>query len=281
MSQTSTRSVAEQIELLFDGGSATGLSDRQLLERFTARRDSAAETAFATLVARHGPTVMSVCLQLVGDAHHAEDAFQAVFLVLACKAKMIRDPDLLGNWLYGVAIRTAQRARARLMRQYKREAGCVAGHSRTGSITAIEPTALPLQQSILVDDELAALHDEIARLPWAFQLPVVLFYFEGLTARGRSTKAALAARNFAQPAGASTHQTSWRSFRDVASRSRQPRSPRRSRPAVPRPAFQQPSANPPPGQPSSLPPDEQATTLWQLPRRPSRPRFSDRRSFGR
>ena len=78
MSQASTRSVVRQIELLFNGGSAAGLSDRQLLERFAARRDSPAEAAFGILVARHGPMVMAVIRQIVGDAQLAlEDAFQA------------------------------------------------------------------------------------------------------------------------------------------------------------------------------------------------------------
>ena len=80
-------------------------------------RDPAGEAAFAALVARHGPMVLGVCRQLLGDAHHAEDAFQAVFLVLARKARSIRDPDLLGNWLYGVAIRTARCARQQIARR--------------------------------------------------------------------------------------------------------------------------------------------------------------------
>jgi hypothetical protein len=36
--------------------------------------------------------------------------FQAVFLVLARKARFIRDAELLGNWLYGVAVRTPHKA---------------------------------------------------------------------------------------------------------------------------------------------------------------------------
>ena len=72
------------------------------------RGQRAGEAAFAALVARHGPMVLGVCRQLLGDHQHAEDAFQAVFLVLARKARSIRDPDLLGNWLYGVALRTAR-----------------------------------------------------------------------------------------------------------------------------------------------------------------------------
>jgi hypothetical protein len=99
MAHAGAESIARQIESLFEGGSIAGLTDWQLLERFIARRDTAGETAFAALVARHGPMVLHVCRQILGDRHHAEDAFQAVFLVLACKATSIRDPNLLGKRL--------------------------------------------------------------------------------------------------------------------------------------------------------------------------------------
>ena len=88
MSYVATASVARQLGSLFAGGSAAGLSDRQLLERFAAARD---EAAFAALVDRHGPMVLGVCRQLLGDRHDAEDAFQAAFLVLARRAASI-DP---------------------------------------------------------------------------------------------------------------------------------------------------------------------------------------------
>ena len=94
-----TTKVARQIETLFAGGSAAGLADAQLLDRFAADRD---EAAFAALVSRHGPMVLTVCRQLLGDHQHAEDAFQAVFFVLAKKARSIRDPDRLSPWLHGV-----------------------------------------------------------------------------------------------------------------------------------------------------------------------------------
>ena len=50
--QGMAQSVVHQIGSLFDGGSVSGLSDRQLIERFVNRRDSACEAAFAALVAR-------------------------------------------------------------------------------------------------------------------------------------------------------------------------------------------------------------------------------------
>jgi Isoprenylcysteine carboxyl methyltransferase (ICMT) family/Sigma-70 region 2 len=106
MTQAASGSVDRQIESVFGGGSVAGLSDRQLIDRFNARRDAAGEAALAAMVHRHGPMVLDICRQLLGDPHHAEDAFQAVFLVLARKAGVIRDPDLLGTWLYGVTVGT-------------------------------------------------------------------------------------------------------------------------------------------------------------------------------
>jgi DNA-directed RNA polymerase specialized sigma24 family protein len=45
-------------------------------------------------------------------AQDAEDAFQATFLVLARKAGSLLSRELLPNWQYGVAHRTALKARA-------------------------------------------------------------------------------------------------------------------------------------------------------------------------
>src|SRR5437763_1843601 len=81
-----------------------GITDQELLERFTRWGD---EWAFAGLVRRHGPMVMGVCRRVLGDHHDAEDAFQATFLVLLRKAGRLGNGRLVGNWLYGVAYRTA------------------------------------------------------------------------------------------------------------------------------------------------------------------------------
>ncbi len=140
MARTATGSVVRQLESLFAGGSAAGLSDRQLVERYTAgRRDPTGEAAFAALVDRHGSMVLGVCRQLLGDAQDAEDTFQAVFLVLARKARSIRDPDLLGNWLYGVAIRTARCAKHQITHRRKREEGAMNSRGQ-GSCVPAEPT---------------------------------------------------------------------------------------------------------------------------------------------
>jgi RNA polymerase sigma factor (sigma-70 family) len=87
--------------------------DADLLRRFVAARD---EDAFAQLVRRHGPMVFGVCRRTLGHQQDAEDAFQATFLVLARKAHAVR-PDGVSRWLYGVAVRVANKARTRRARR--------------------------------------------------------------------------------------------------------------------------------------------------------------------
>jgi RNA polymerase sigma factor (sigma-70 family) len=165
MSRLATSSIVRKIESLFDGGSIAGWSDRELLERFYRQRDATGETAFAVLVARHGPVVLHVCRQLLGNSHDAEDAFQAVFFVLARKADCIRDPDLLGNWLYGVAIRTARKAKAKIGRRRGNDDIAGTEDFRSSSSPAIKPMTEPADQPLIVREEAEELHNEINRLP--------------------------------------------------------------------------------------------------------------------
>jgi Sigma-70 region 2 len=85
-------------------GTSSERSDGQLLGAFVTDRDA---DAFALLVRRHGPMVLGVCRRVTGDCTTAEDAFQAVFLVLARRAGTIKPREQVGNWLYGVAFRTS------------------------------------------------------------------------------------------------------------------------------------------------------------------------------
>lgn len=161
-----------QLQALFDAGTASGLSDGQLLERYLRRGEpggrTAAEAAFACLIGRHGPMVGRVCRDILRDPFDADDAFQAVFLVLARRAGAIRRRESVGPWLYGVALRVARSARKASARRRERE--------RRGAVMV---DAVSFE-----GDRLAAapaLHEEVGRLPEKYRAAVVLCYFEGLT----------------------------------------------------------------------------------------------------
>src|SRR6266540_2640179 len=141
-------------------------SDTQLLRRFVTERD---EDAFAALLLRHGPLVLGVARRLLRDAHTAEEAFQATFLVLARKAGSIRRQESLAGWLYRVAVnisRTARAAEAQ-RRVHEREAGSM---SRTDRV-----------EEIASHDWQPLLHEEVNRLPTKYRVPVVLCYLGGKT----------------------------------------------------------------------------------------------------
>src|SRR4051812_45929160 len=85
---------------------AAGLcADAELLAAY-ARGDAA---SFRALVERHGPMVLGLCRRALGDAHAAEDAFQAVFLLLARKPASVRRPGALAAWLCGTARHVCER----------------------------------------------------------------------------------------------------------------------------------------------------------------------------
>src|SRR5262245_33465844 len=94
------------------------LTDRQLLQRFLTEHK---EEAFETLLCRHGPMVLGVCRRVLPTIEDAEDAFQATFLVLVRKAAALAGQESVGNWLYGVAYRTAQKARGVAARRKMKE----------------------------------------------------------------------------------------------------------------------------------------------------------------
>src|SRR5438034_3130320 len=94
------------------------LSDGQLLDQYLAVRD---EAAFEALLRRHGPMVLGVCRRILGNSHDADDAFQATFFILVRKADSIVPREMVGNWLYGVAYRTAMKARTVLAKRRDKE----------------------------------------------------------------------------------------------------------------------------------------------------------------
>jgi RNA polymerase sigma factor (sigma-70 family) len=137
--------------------------DAVLLARFIERRE---EEAFAELVRRHGPVVRAACRRALGNSADADDAFQAVFLILARKAATLRNSAVLGPWLHTIAVRAANRARQVARRRQGRERQVAA---------MPEPALVPPEPS----DWLPLLDAEIQRLPERLRVPLVLCELEG------------------------------------------------------------------------------------------------------
>jgi RNA polymerase sigma factor (sigma-70 family) len=155
------------------------------MDRFVRQQD---QRAFAALVQRHGPMVLGLCRRLLDHEHDAEDAFQATFLILVRRAGDIENPDLLGSWLYGVAYRTARKARAQAARRREQE-------RQVAFVTVAEEP--PVDHAWR--DLRSALDDELNRLPEKYRLPLVLCYLEGLTNEE-------AARRLGWPAGSMSYR---------------------------------------------------------------------------
>ncbi len=156
------------VHRLINIGAVGTLSDAELLHRFVAGRGEAAEAAFEQLVNRHARMVLQVCRDVLGDPHDADDAFQAVFLVLASRAGSIRRADSIASWLFGAARRVAAHSRRGTARR------------RTLDRRVAERTSesyLPFED----DPDREIVHQEIEGLPEGLRAPVVLCYLQGLT----------------------------------------------------------------------------------------------------
>ncbi|MBX9622548.1 MAG: sigma-70 family RNA polymerase sigma factor, partial [Gemmataceae bacterium] len=136
--------------------------DGRLLDRFRRAGD---EAAFAELVRRHGPMVLGVCRRAAGNRADADDAFQAAFLVLVRRAAELTARPTVGDFLYGVAVRTALKARATAVKRRLKEARAARPEA------APEPAGEP--------DVAAALDRELARLPEKYRAALVLCELEG------------------------------------------------------------------------------------------------------
>ena len=139
-----------------------GESDQALLQRYHLKHD---QTAFAELVQRDCRLVWSVCRQMLQDEADAEDAFQATFLALVKSSAMVKGP--LAPWLHRVAFRIAQKQRKSTAKRRVREQQAAQGEAAT-SVSDSAWTAL-----------LAAVHEEVAKLPESLRVPFVLCCLEG------------------------------------------------------------------------------------------------------
>lgn len=140
--------------------------DASLLRRFAEQR---AEDAFAELVRRHLNLVYFAALrQTNSDSHHAEDAAQATFTLLAQKAGSLLNHPNLAGWLHTTACNQARELIRAEHRRLQREQAAHVMHELT---SAEANDAAWMQIRSVIDD---ALQD----LPADDREAVLLRYFE-------------------------------------------------------------------------------------------------------
>jgi RNA polymerase sigma factor (sigma-70 family) len=140
--------------------------DGVLLAAFAGRRD---EAAFAAVVRRHAGMVFRVCRALLGHTEDAEDAAQAVFLILARKAGRLRGEACAAPWLHHVAHGVAiDCLRARSARSAREQA--VAREDRSDADDSPSPEAIA-----------PTLHAALDGLPHKYRRAIVLFHLDGLS----------------------------------------------------------------------------------------------------
>jgi RNA polymerase sigma factor (sigma-70 family) len=140
--------------------------DQQLIAAYS---DTGDPVAFREILERHGPSVLRTCRRMLHDKHEADDVFQATFLILVQRPPKLRDPELLGRWLTGVARRVALRSRSRGVRQSERERRWASMQSQT------------LEQDWPLLEIRRAVREELEQLPARYRRPLALCYLEGLT----------------------------------------------------------------------------------------------------
>jgi RNA polymerase sigma factor (sigma-70 family) len=161
-------------------GDAAALTDAELVGRFVDWRD---EVAFAALVRRYGTVVFGVCRRVLRHEQDAEDAFQATFLVFSRNAARVRRAGAVGNWLYGVAVNVARKAKAtRHRRSLKEQEAAAQARSDT--------------MPVVPDDLREILDAELKALPDKYRTPVVMCDLMGLTTHEAATEVVYADRTY-------------------------------------------------------------------------------------
>jgi RNA polymerase sigma factor (sigma-70 family) len=172
---TATAGLNGFVDRLRAGLGADPRSDGDLVREFAT---TGCQAAFAELVRRFAPMVWGVCRRTVHDRQLAEDAFQAVFLVLVRKAGAIQ-PAAVAGWLHTVAVHTSTRARAMADRRKAR--------TRPLADHPAEEPAEPTDGQLL-----RALDEEIARLPESLRAAVALCELGGVSRKEAAARLGIA-----------------------------------------------------------------------------------------
>jgi RNA polymerase sigma factor (sigma-70 family) len=145
----------------------TEAHDHELLAEYSR---TGSEAAFAAVVARYVNLVYSAALRFTSNPHHAEEITQAVFIILARKARSLRQDTVLSGWLYQTARLTAANFVKGEIRRQRREQEAYMQTATNESEPASWGPIAPL------------LEEAMGHLSEADRNAIVLRYFENKTA---------------------------------------------------------------------------------------------------
>ncbi len=157
-------------------------TDEQILVRY---RESGDEGLFAVLVSRYERELYSYLRRYLGNAEHAEDAFQATFLQLHLKCDQFEEGRRLRPWLYMIATNKAIDLQRRNRRhQLVSLNGSSSADDETGRLIDVLIGNEPTPPSELNRTEHGDwISETLANLPEHLRLVVNLVYYQGLKYR--------------------------------------------------------------------------------------------------
>jgi RNA polymerase sigma factor (sigma-70 family) len=140
------------------------VDDSVLLRQYS---ENHSDEAFAALVTRHINLVYSVAVRSIHDPHLAEEVVQAVFTILAKKAKQLHHDKALSSWLFQTTRLTANNAVRSELRRHRREQEAHMQSVLNDSGSDIWSIIAPM-----LDDAVEGLNDKD-------RLAIVLRFYEG------------------------------------------------------------------------------------------------------
>jgi RNA polymerase sigma factor (sigma-70 family) len=158
-----------------DGPGGRGMTDAELVRQTLAGRTE----AFADLVHRWAGRVTAICHAKVGRAGAADDLAQETLLRAFRALPTLGDPERVGPWLCGIALRTCLdwlKARERRTLPFSVVDG-------SHPIDDYLPTRTEPEPEADRADEHRRLLRAVEELPEAYRTAVMLYYYDDLTYR--------------------------------------------------------------------------------------------------
>ncbi len=149
---------------------AETMHDGRLLREYA---EHGSQAAFARLVERYLRLVYSACLRETGEAGPAEDAAQAVFLLLARKAPSLQGRASLAGWLFAAARLVSRNAVRQERRRRRQEQKAMEERTRADRDAEADAAVWGVIEP--------SLNDALAALNGREREAVLLRFFQGLS----------------------------------------------------------------------------------------------------